>query len=95
MPVNGGAHWAAAITTRVTLADPNGSDLTLPDGEALFESASPANGMIRWRYRLAQIGCPLFECPHFPPGCTAMEIRSLELRDPDGSPFALLGLSTR
>jgi hypothetical protein len=85
----------AAVTTRTTFADATNGDLTLPDAEALFESKFPANGIIRWRFRFSRMSCPLLECPPFPPGCTAMEVRALELRDPSDAPFALLGLSTR
>lgn len=93
-PISGGA-WSLNTVARATFNDSAGGDMTVIDFPAQFAFATPAKGKMKLKQDTNGLLNFLFGPGSELPGCTAIEVLSLAVADPDGGIFAVMGSSGR
>jgi len=99
-PIDGEADagWSLYMLVRATFDDPAGGDMTAVDLPLSFRFDNPHEGQIDLDSNSAQALAELLvghEADAALPTCTTLAIARVQLKDPEGLPFAVLGDSTR
>ncbi len=85
--------WTLSTISRATLDDPTNGDMTVIDFPVQIPFPQASNGSFRVSTDsntiLANLGLAAL------PGCSQLEILTVAIQDPAGSPFAKLGASPR
>jgi len=94
-PISAGA-WSLNMVMRMTTNDPSGGDMTIIDFPMQAAFNQPARGKIRLRLDTNRLLNFLLAFGNEAlPGCTAIELLSAAVADPQGDVFAVMGSSTR
>jgi hypothetical protein len=83
--------WTVAMILRASIDDETNGPMTVIDLPVSFEFGSPERGDMKLVGLSAE---PLQELGVFLPACTVLQIMKLEIRDPQGYPFAGMGVAT-
>jgi hypothetical protein len=83
--------WTVATIVRASIDDEANGPMTVIDLPLVFEFAAPKLGEMKLVGLSAE---PLQELGVFLPACTVVQIVKLEIRDPQGYPFAGMGAAT-
>ena len=86
--------WSIAALSRATFSDESGigTDMTIVDFPLQFPIPQPSGGKIKAKISTNSL---LEATGGLLPTCTAVEILSVKLKDPNGDDFAQMGTSTR
>lgn len=91
------AGWSLATLSRWTINDATNGDMTLIDFPITFYFEDPDDGKIKLESSSAEALASILVDTSGPalPTCTSIEILRLTVKDPQGLPFAVRGVSTR
>ena len=93
-PISGGG-WNLNTVARATINDNTNGDMTIIDFPAQFPLPDAKNGGLKGKFSTNQLLFDLFGPGSALPACTAIELITTKIADPNGDLFATLGTSGR
>jgi hypothetical protein len=87
--------WAMNTVARATFDDNTSGDMTVINFPAQFAFPQASGGSFKLKSSTNELLETLFGPGSALPGCTAIQLISVAIADPNGSIFAVLGSSTR
>jgi hypothetical protein len=87
--------WALQTIARASFDDNSNGDMTVIDFPAAFTVGAASKGKLKFKGDTNTLLADLFGPGSALPGCTAIELITVKITDPEGNLFATLGSSSR